>query len=53
MTFSLQQLRRGSHVNSDNTHTITNIHPIVNILDTCPLIFSSYANFTVYPNRIM
>ena len=45
--------RRGSDVQSDNTHTIINIHPLACILDICALIFSSCAIFTVYPNRIM
>ena len=26
--------RRGSHVKSDNTHTVIQIHPLVHILDT-------------------
>ena len=26
--------RRGSHVKSDNTHTIDKIHPLAHILDT-------------------
>ena len=43
----------GSHVKSDNTHTIINIHPLAYILDICALIFNSCAIFTVYPNRIM
>ena len=43
----------GSHVKSDNTHTIINIHPLANIIDICALIFSSCALFTDYPNRIM
>ena len=41
---------RGSHVKSDNTHTLSNIHPLAHILDICALIFSSCALFTVYPN---
>ena len=45
----LHQRRRGSHVKSDNTHTISNIHPLAHILDICDLIFSSCAVFTVYP----
>ena len=45
--------RRGSHVNSDNTHTIINIHPLANILDISALIFSSCALFTVFPTSIM
>ena len=44
---------RGSYVKSDNTHTIIQIHPLTHILDTCALIFSSCALFTVYPNSIM
>ena len=44
---------RGSHVKSDNTHTIISIHPIDHIPDICPLIFSSFTLFTVYPNSIM
>ena len=31
----------------------SNMHPLVYILDTSTLIFSSYGLFTVYPNRIM
>ena len=49
MTFSLHQGSGYSHVKSDNTHTINNIHPLAHILDICPLIFSHYALFTVYP----
>ena len=45
--------RRGSHVKSDNTHAIINIHPLAHILDTLALIFSSCALFTVYPTRII
>ena len=46
--------RRGSYVKSDNTHTqSSNKNPLAQILDTCALIFSSCARFTVYPNRIM
>ena len=45
--------RRGSHVKSDNTDTIINIHPLAHILDICALIFSSCALFTVYPDRIL
>ena len=46
--------RRGSHVKSDNTHTIIIIiHPLAHTLGTCALIFNSCALFTVYPNRIM
>ena len=41
--------RRGSHVKSDNTHTIINIHPLANILDICALIYSSCALFTFIP----
>ena len=33
--------RRGSHVTSDNTHTIVNIRPIAHILDICALVFRS------------
>ena len=32
---------RCSHVKSDNTQTIINIHPLAHILDICTLIFSS------------
>ena len=53
MTFSLHQLRMVSHVKSDNTNTIINIHPLAHIPDICALIFGSHALFTVYPNRIM
>ena len=42
----------GSHVKSDKTHTIINIHPLAHILDTWALIFSICALFTVYPNGI-
>ena len=42
----------GSHVKSDNTHTIINIHPLAHILDICALIFNSCLFFLVYPNRI-
>ena len=57
--------RMGSHVKSDNTHNHKHnplAHIIIrilirlsitHILDTCALIFNSYAIFTVYPNRIM
>ena len=38
--------KEGSHVESDNTHTITNIHPLAHILDTCAWILSSYARFS-------
>ena len=51
MTFSPP--RRGSHVKSNNTHIIINIHPLAQILDIYSLIFSSCPLFTVYPNRIM
>ena len=44
--------RRGSHVKSDNTHTIINIHPLAHILDTFALIFSSCLLFTVYPTPL-
>ena len=37
----LPPARRGSHVKSDNTHTIINIHPLAHIFDTCAMIFSS------------
>ena len=49
----LLPLRKGSHVNSDNTHTIIHIHPLAHIIDTCTLIFHNFALFTVYPNCIM
>ena len=39
--------KRGSHVKSDNTHTIITIHPLAHILNICALIFSSCALFTV------
>ena len=42
--------RRSSHVKSDRTHTVTKIHPLAHILDTCALIFSSCAPFTVSPD---
>ena len=46
--------RRGCHVKSDNTHTLSStIHPLAHILNTCTLIFSSCVIFTVYPNRVM
>ena len=45
--------RRGSHVKTDNKLTIIAIHPLAHILDICALIFSSFAFFTVHPNRIM
>ena len=51
MTFSFHQ-GEGNHVKSYNKHTI-NIHHLAHTLDTCALIFSSCAVFTVYPNRIM
>ena len=44
--------RRGSHVKSDNTHTMVMIYHLALIPDTWALIFSSFALFTVYPNRI-
>ena len=53
MTFYLHQGGVVIHVKRDNTHTINNIHSLTHILDTCALIFSSCALFTVYPNRIM
>ena len=37
--------RRSSHVESDNTHTIINIHPLAHLLDICSLIFSSLRPF--------
>ena len=43
----------GSHVKSDNTHTIINIHALAHILDICALVFSSCALFTVYSNRTL
>ena len=39
---------RGSHVKSDNTPIIIHIHPLAHILDTCTLIFSICALFTIY-----
>ena len=52
MTFSLHQ--EGVVMSSQITHREpSNIHILAHILDTCPLIFSSCAPFTVYPNRIM
>ena len=40
-------------MSSQITHTqSSNMHPLAHILDTCALIFSSCALFTVYPNRI-
>ena len=39
----------GSHVKSDNTYTIINIHHLAHILDTCTLIFSSCSLFTISP----
>ena len=47
----LPPVRRGSHVKSDNTHTVINIHPLAHILDICALIFISCAIF--YHNRIV
>ena len=40
--------RRGTHVKSDNTHTIININHLAHIPDICTLIFSSCAPFTIY-----
>ena len=37
----------GSHVKSDNTHIIINIHHLAHILDICALIFSSCALFSL------
>ena len=53
MTFSLYQ--GGVDISSQiiHTHTVIKIHLLAHILDTCALIFSSCAIFTVYPNRIM
>ena len=52
MTFSLHQ--GGVVISSQISHTQSfNTYPIAHILDTSVLIFSSYALFTVYPNRIM
>ena len=49
MTFSLHE--GGVVMSNQITHIqSSNIHPL---LDTCALIFSSCARFTVYPNRIM
>ena len=45
--------RRGSHVKSDSTHTIINIHALAHIIDICPLVFSSCPLFIVYSNHIM
>ena len=42
----------GSHVKSDNTHTIINIHPLAHILDICAFIFSSCALLTVNPTPL-
>ena len=41
--------RRGTHVKSDNTHTIISINPLAHIPDICTLIFSSCVPCTVYP----
>ena len=43
----------GSHVKTDSTHTIINIHPLAHLFDIHALIFGSCALFTDYPNRIM
>ena len=45
--------KRGSHIKSDSTHIIINIHPLAHILHIYALIFSSCGLFTVYPKRIM
>ena len=37
----------GSHVKSDNTHIIINIHPLAHLLDICPLVFSGSALFSL------
>ena len=49
----LRPPRRGSHIKSDNTHTIINIHHLAHILDICALIFSSSALFAVSSNHII
>ena len=52
MTFSIHQ--GGVVMSSQITHTqSSNIHPLAHILDICALVFSSWALFTVYPNRNM
>ena len=52
MSFSLHQ--GGVVISSQITHTqSSNVHPLAHIVDTCNLIFSSCALFTVYHNLIM
>ena len=46
-------IRRGSHVKSDNTHTIIQRTPLSPYTWHLALIFNRCALFTVYPNRIM
>ena len=43
----------GIVMSSQITDTIINIHPFSHMLNTCALISSSCALFTVYPNSIM
>ena len=52
MTFSLHQ--GWVVISSQITHTqSSNVHPLAHIVDTCNLIFSSCALFTVYHNLII